>query len=134
MIKTLTTTVAALAIMATAALAQEGDPAKGETDFRRCQACHMVGENAQHRVGPHLNGIVGRQIGAAEGYNYGPATAAKGEDGTVWTEELLFEYLADPMAFVGGASKMVQKFPDEQLRWDVIAYIAQFNADGTKAE
>ena len=38
------------------------------------------------------------------------------------------------MAFVGGASKMVQKFPDEQLRRDVIAYIAQFNADGTKAE
>lgn len=134
MIKILTTTAAALVITATTAWAQEGDPTKGETDFRRCQACHMVGENAQHRVGPQLNGLLGRQIGGAEGYNYGPATAAKGEDGAVWTEELLVEYLADPAGFVGGASRMVQKFADEQLRRDVISYIAQYDAEGAKVE
>ncbi len=117
-----------------AALAQEGDPAQGEQAFRQCGVCHVVGPGAANRVGPQLNGIVGRQIGTAEGYNYGPATKARGEDGTVWTEQLLFEYLADPPAFVGGPSKMPMKYADEALRRNVIAYLAQFDAEGNRSQ
>lgn len=109
-----------------------GDPVKGEQNFKKCAVCHKIGPDAKNAVGPELNGVVGRQIGAVEGYAYGAATKAKGADGTVWTEDLIFEYLPDPKAFVGGTSKMVMKFPDDQFRKDVIAYIAQFNADGTK--
>lgn len=113
--------------MSTGVAFAEGDAAAGETAFKKCAACHAVGEGARNKVGPQLNNLIGRQIGGVEDYRYGAATAAKGEDGTVWTEELLFEYLADPRAFVGGASKMPMKYPDEQFRKDVIAYLATFS-------
>ena len=125
---------AVLAMMTGGVWAQDGDPAAGEQNFVQCAACHQVGPEAQHLVGPALNGVLGRVIGAAEGYEYGEATAAKGADGTVWTAELMMEYLANPMAFVGGASKMPMMYPDEQFRRDVIAYLAQFDADGTRTE
>ena len=36
----------------------------GELVFRKqCSGCHMVGPDAKHRVGPHLNGIFGRKAG-----------------------------------------------------------------------
>ena len=38
----------------------EGDAAEGEKVFRKCKACHAVGEGAENKVGPQLNGIVGR--------------------------------------------------------------------------
>ena len=44
-----------------------GDPDKGETVFKKCAACHQVGEGAKHRIGPHLNGVIGRTAGTAEG-------------------------------------------------------------------
>ncbi|MDQ0315472.1 c-type cytochrome [Amorphus orientalis] len=133
MIKALRFAVAALAASTVSAAAMDpGDPAKGEQDFKRCAVCHNIGPNATIKVGPPLNGIVGRQIGSWEGYSYGKATKEKGADGTVWTEDMLFTYLADPAAFVGGASKMPMKFPDEQFRRDVITYLAQFNIDGEK--
>ncbi len=94
----------------------------------------MVGPDAANRVGPQLNGLIGRQMAGVEDFNYGPANAALGEDGSVWTEEALFEYLADPRAFVGGATRMTTRYPDEQFRWDVIAYLSQFNADGERTE
>jgi cytochrome c len=131
MSKSLILALAGVTIMASSANAMDGgNPAEGEKDFKKCQVCHMIGPDAKNRVGPNLNGVVGRQIGTQEGYNYGPATKARGADGTVWTEELLFEYLVDPKAFIGGTSKMPVKFPDEQFRRDVVTYIAQFDENG----
>ncbi|WP_442958322.1 c-type cytochrome, partial [Pontibaca methylaminivorans] len=54
--------VVALAALATPALAA-GDADKGEKVFKKCQACHQVGDDAQNRVGPVLNDIIGRQAG-----------------------------------------------------------------------
>ena len=133
MLKTITGALLGVFALGCGAQAFEaGDAAKGEANFRQCQACHAVGPTAKNKVGPQLNGIVGRQIGTAEGYNYGKATAAKGADGTTWTEDMLFEYLVNPAEFVGGPSKMPMKFPDETFRRDVITYLAQFDASGEK--
>ena len=132
-LRPLAAAAATLALTAGAAWA-DGDPAAGEQNFLQCSACHQVGPDAIHMVGPTLNGVIGRTIGAAEGYEYGEATAAMGADGTAWTAELMMEYLVNPMAFVGGASKMPMMYPDEQFRADVIAYISQFDADGNRSE
>ena len=134
MIRLVAGVAVALAATAGSALAQDGDPAEGEKAFRQCMACHAVGPDAKNKVGPQLNGIVGRQIGTAEGYAYGAPTKAKGADGTVWTEDMLFEYLADPRAFVGGMSKMPMKFANEPLRRNVIAYLKQFDAAGKRTQ
>ena len=48
--------------------AMEGDADAGAKVFRKCQACHSV-EPGQNRVGPSLFGVVGKEAGAAEGFN-----------------------------------------------------------------
>src|SRR5210317_414049 len=41
--------------------------AAGEKVFKKCKACHQVGEGAVNRSGPQLNGLVGRSIGGVDG-------------------------------------------------------------------
>lgn len=99
--------------VAAAPAAEAPDPAlvaAGETVFKKCQACHAVGEGARHKIGPHLNGVFGRTAGGADGFTKYSADMVKaGEDGLVWNEETLAEFLAKPrdvikrtkMAFAG---------------------------------
>ena len=88
---------AALAVLALTAIASpslaEGDIDAGEKVFKKCRACHAVGEGAKHKVGPELNDIFGRTAGGAEGYKYSKAMIAAGEEGLVWDADSLTEYL-----------------------------------------
>jgi cytochrome c len=111
-----------------------GDAEAGERIFKRCAACHAVGEGAKNKVGPQLNGIVGRAMGGVEGYKYSKPLVAKAEEVGEWDEEELFAYLADPGGFLGGRGKMAQKFPKADDRANVIAYLKGYAADGTTAE
>ena len=45
------------------------DVAVGEQSFRKCAACHQVGETARNTIGPKLNGLAGRKSGSVEGFN-----------------------------------------------------------------
>lgn len=108
----------------------EGDVALGEKVFKKCAACHAVGPGAKNKVGPELNGVVGRPVASIADFKYSPAMTEFGA-GKVWDDEHLTAYLTDPktavpknkMAFVG-----IKK--EEELK-GVIAYLAQFNADGS---
>lgn len=117
--------VTGLALMAYTGLASaEGDPAKGEKVFKRCKACHQVGDNAKHKVGPILNNIFGRKVATAEGYKkYSKAMKTAGEGGMVWDEKNLAEFLKKPRKFI---KKNKMSFPglrkDNQIA-DVIAFL-----------
>ena len=51
-----------------------GDPTAGETVFKRnCIVCHAIGPGAATKVGPELNGVIGRKAGSVPGYNYSQA-------------------------------------------------------------
>jgi cytochrome c len=126
--------LAAMVGMANVAAAQ--DAAAGENVFKKCRACHQVGVGAKAGVGPAQNGLIGRAAGTFEGFSYSALNKAAGEAGLVWTEANIFEYLADPNAFLKkfltekgkpdlatGSTKMVFKLADEQDRKDVIAYL-----------
>ncbi|MCB1424115.1 MAG: c-type cytochrome, partial [Nitratireductor sp.] len=71
------------------------DPA-GEKLFRACKSCHEVGAGAKHKVGPHLDGVIGRKAGSLGDFRYSKAMQAAGEGGLVWSEENLHAYLAKP--------------------------------------
>ncbi len=122
---------AALAIVTGVAptLAQDaGDPEAGEQIFRRCQACHMVGENAQARVGPPLNDLFGRVAGTYEGFNrYSNATKQAGENGLVWNDETIAAYLEAPRQYIPGNQMAFAGLRQEQERLDVIAYLKQYD-------
>ncbi len=110
--------------------AAEGDPVKGEKTFKRCKACHQVGEGAKNRTGPELNGIICRPAGSVEDFNYSDPLEAKAAEGLVWTTENLVGYLENPTEFLGGRSKMTLKLKKEKDRVNVLAYLSQFNAEG----
>lgn len=96
-----------------------GDAAAGKTVFGKCRQCHVV-EPGVNRVGPSLAGIVGRDAGSVDGFNYSKANA---ESGIVWTEEKLFQYLEDPRGVVVGTKMIFNGLPKAQDRADIIAYL-----------
>lgn len=69
------------------------DAENGADIFKKCRACHQVGENAKNAVGPKLNGLFGRKAGSVAGFSYSEATKASG---VVWDEKVFAKYIADP--------------------------------------
>ena len=118
-------TVLALTGFAGSALA-EGDAAAGEKVFKKCKACHAVGDGAKNKVGPMLNGIVGNEIASVDGFKYSKAFKAKKEEGLVWTAEVLDEYLTKPKAYIKGTKMSFAGLKKEKQREDVIAYLNSF--------
>jgi cytochrome c2 len=130
--KQLVVATAAVLLSVSAAYAA-GDAALGEKVFNKCKACHAVGEGATNKVGPVLNGIIGRKAASIDSYTgYGDGLKKLGADGLVWEEAKLTEYLRDPKAF-NPTTKMsfVGLKKDEDIA-DVLAYLGQFGADGKK--
>jgi cytochrome c len=95
--------------------------------FKKCRACHDVGPDAKNKVGPLLNDIVGRHAGSIEGFNYSDANKAAGTKGLVWTDDVLFKYLENPLSFMQGTKMAFAGLKDEQDRRDVIAYLKTFS-------
>lgn len=124
--------VAAVVVMAaSSAVAQDvaGDAAKGEMVFRKCKACHDVGPDAKAKVGPPLNGIIGRTAGTYEGFDYSDSMAKAGADGLIWSAETISELLVKPKDFVPGTKMTFAGLRKEEERADVIAYLATFPAE-----
>lgn len=129
MFKTILTTAFMLTIPAFANAA--GDAAKGEKVFRKCKACHVVGEGAENRVGPMLNGIVGRTVASVDGFKYSAALEALNADGATWTPEELDAFLTKPRDYAKGTKMTFAGLRKEEDRTDIIAYLATFADEGT---
>lgn len=124
--------LAATALLALAGAAfADGDAAKGEKVFKKCTACHAVGADAKNKVGPELNGIVGRKVASVEGFKYSPAMIEFGAGDKVWDAESIDAYLADPKGFIPKNKMAFAGLKKEDERADVIAYLSQFNEDGS---
>ena len=124
------TTLLAIAMLALLqagpAAAQDGNVEDGAEVFKKCRACHDVGPDAKNKVGPLLNDILGRHAGSIEGFNYSDANKAAGTQGLVWTDEVLFKYLENPLSFMPGTKMAFAGLKDAQDRKDVIAYLKSF--------
>ncbi len=122
--------VAAMAVLAVTGFAgyalAEGDAAAGEKVFRKCKACHQVGDGAKNRVGPMLNGIIDNEIASIEGFKYSKAFLAKKDEGLVWTEEVLDAYLTKPKKHIKGTKMSFAGLKKEADRADMIAYLMTF--------
>ena len=111
--------------------AHAADPEAGAKVFRKCQACHAVGEGAENKVGPELNGLFGRPAGSVPGYDYSEANKASG---IVWTEDVFAAYIRDPRGYLKGTKMTFAGLRKDQEIADVIAYLKQFKADGSPAD
>lgn len=125
--------VAALALLLSSGAAfAEGDVAKGAKVFKKCKACHAVGEKAKNKVGPTLNGIIDAGWGEVEGYKYSKPLLAGKEEGKAWDMATLDAYLTKPKKVIPKGKMAFAGLKKEKQRQDVIAYLAQFNKDGSK--
>jgi cytochrome c len=119
--------LSAAALASAPAHAQDAE--KGKSQFGQCRACHSL-DAGKNGVGPSLHGMFGRTAGTVEKYSYSSDMKAAGAKGLKWDEASVMEYLADPGAFLkkylakdSVSNKMPNKFPDETLRKNVIAYL-----------
>ncbi|WP_412507842.1 c-type cytochrome [Roseovarius sp. SYSU LYC5161] len=101
--------------------------AAGEKAYRQCKACHMVGDGAKNRVGPHLNGVMGREAGTVDGFRYSKGLMAKAEEGLVWTDETLIAFLEDPRGYIKGTKMGYAGLRNEEDGKAIAAYLSTFD-------
>jgi cytochrome c len=126
--------ISALAVLLPgAAFAQQaGDPAKGEQTFKTCAICHSIGPGATTKVGPPLNGVVGRAWASSPGYSYSQGLQDGKAQGKVWDEAELNTWLQNPHALVPNTKMIFPGLQQADQRANVIAYLKQFDASGNK--
>ena len=113
--------ILALGILLTFAVGpgMAADVEAGKTAFKKCALCHTT-EAGKNKIGPSLNGIVGRHSATIANFQY--SEAMKKADKT-WDEATLDEYLADPRATIPGTKMIFPGIKDKAERDDVIAYL-----------
>jgi len=95
------------------------DVEAGKTAFKKCALCHTT-EAGKNKIGQSLFGVVGRQSGGLENFNY--SEGMKKFEHT-WDEQTLDIYLADPRGTVPGTKMIFPGIKDKAERDDVIAYL-----------
>lgn len=119
------------ALMSLAALAfitvpaSAADVAKGAKIYKKCVSCHMIGDKAKNRVGPQLNGIIGREIAALGDYKYSKAMVKYAAAEKVWSEDNLSAYLANPRKTVKGTRMAFAGLRKQADVDNVIAYLKE---------
>lgn len=129
MLKYLKAGLLGVSFAAIAGAACAADVAEGEKVFRKCAACHSVGEGAKSRVGPHLNDLFSRQAGTIDGFKYSAAMVAAGEGGTVWNEQALTHFLVKPRDLVKGTRMAFAGLRKSADVANVIEYLKTFDKE-----
>jgi cytochrome c len=109
--------------------ARAQDVSAGENSFKKCLACHSIGDGAKNKVGPVLNGLDGRKSGTVEGFNYSDANKGSG---ITWSKDQFLNYIKDPKAKIPGTKMVFAGIKNEKEANDLWAYISQFDKDGKK--
>jgi cytochrome c len=108
-----------------AVLLASADAGAGETEARKCAACHSFEEGGPNKIGPNLWGVVGRDIATVPDFSYSDALASK--EGT-WDYESLSGFLASPREWAPGTKMSFAGLKSPEDRADVILYLRSLAA------
>lgn len=100
-------------------LLASADTGKGERVWNKCRACHKV-EDGANGTGPHLYGVVGRNVGSVDGFGYSGSMVAVAD---VWTPENLDGFLEDPKGYAPGTKMSFAGLGDAEDRANLIAWL-----------
>ena len=101
--------------------------AAGAKVFKKCKACHQIGEGAKNRSGPILTGIVNGAAGAVDGFKYSKPMKKAADGGLVWTEAELAAFLAKPRAYLKGTKMSFAGLKKEADQKALIEYLRSFD-------
>ena len=108
---------------------EAGDGEAGEAVFKKCRACHKLGNGAKNGVGPILTNVVGSDIGSVEGYKYSSAILELKAEGMIWTLEALDAFLIKPKDFIDKTKMAIAGIKNADDRANLIAYLAGVATD-----
>lgn len=134
LLKSLAAGLTALALSAGAASAADcqlsPEEESGKAVSRQCMSCHAIEADLPSRpTAPNIHEVFGSLPASRKDFPYSEGMIGAAAKGATWNETSLFDYLADPKAYlnkVNGAEvkhKMFYQLKDEQKRRDVIAYL-----------
>jgi len=101
-------------------LLASADPAKGQDQFRACQACHVAAEGGGHRVGPNLWNVVMSDIARHDDFNY--SSTLSDMEGA-WTYARLNQFIANPQGYAPGTRMTYGGLKKTQDRANLIAWL-----------
>ena len=88
--------------------------------FKKCATCHTPDKGGKNGTGPNLWGVVGRKVGASDGFTYSNPMKAKGGE---WTWDNLIPYVNAPGATIPGNKMAFAGVKDAGELADVMAYL-----------
>jgi cytochrome c len=103
------------------ALMANADVAAGEKQWAKCRACHAL--DGSDGVGPHLNGVVGRDVASIAGFNYSGAMSDHAGEVPVWDVEAIQHFIENPRGVVAGTAMSFGGLKKPEDRANVIAFI-----------
>ena len=110
-----------------------GDPERGAKVWKKCKACHQIGDDAKHKIGPHLNEIYGRTAGSLDDFKFSESMTESGASGLVWTAETLDMFLIKPKGLVKKTKMTFGGLKKPQDRADILAFLQTHSPEVTKA-
>jgi cytochrome c len=116
-----------VATISSPVLAQDTDA--GAKVYKKCKACHQVGQGAQNRVGPHLNGLFGRTAASDAEFKYSVSMKRAGADGLIWTDETLTAFVENPKSLVSKTRMSFKGIKKEKDIVNLLAFLRTFSDD-----
>ena len=74
-------------------------------------------------TGPHLYGVLGRDVAAVDGFNYSSAMQEYAETVDGWGYENMFNFLENPRRYMPGTAMSFAGLRDQEDRINLIAYM-----------
>ena len=121
MIKVLIT-ISAVMLFSAEALAEIRIIPIDSKSFRKCVSCHTIEEGGKNKMGPNLWNIMNRGVGKMENYKYSKKFSAWAKKNTMWTPELMDQWLTKSKSMVKG-TKMNFREKKEKKRTATIEYL-----------
>ena len=109
-------------------LLASADALKGERTMKaKCATCHTWNEGGADGTGPHLYGIMGKDIASIPGFSYSSGLEAL--EGN-WTYEEMDAWLENPGTHVPGTKMAFAGLRKTPERMNMLAFLASVSPDG----
>ena len=93
---------------------------RGQLLFLQCKACHDLNPALPHKVGPNLNGVIGRKAGTVDGFQFSEPMRSSG---LTWDLATLDAFLRQPGAVVPGSAMAFAGIASDADRASLLRYL-----------
>ena len=97
-----------------------GNADAGATVAKKCAACHSLEKGGPNKIGPHLWGVLGRDIASVPDFSYSSALSEK--EGA-WDYEKINQFITSPRKWAPGTKMTFAGLSKPEDRADLLLYL-----------